>query len=132
MTTQDENKELVREAFRPWERGDSRPFFDLIADDVAWTVIGSTPASGKYASKQAVIDQAFGPLLERLEGPLKTRFIDIAADGQKVFLRFQSTGIAKTGLHYDRTYCFAMVMHDGRIVEIVAYLDTDLLAKVFS
>jgi ketosteroid isomerase-like protein len=132
MTTAEDNKRLVAEAFRPWEEGNSRPFFDLIADDVAWTVIGSTPASGKFASKQAVIDQAFGPLLEHLEGPLKTRFIDIAVDGDKVFLRFHSSGVAKTGLHYEQEYCWAMVMRDGRIVEIVAYLDTDLLARIFA
>jgi ketosteroid isomerase-like protein len=40
--------------------------------------------------------------------------------------------MAKTGLRYHQVYCFAMVMRERRIVEIVAYLDTDLLAKVFS
>lgn len=132
MMTPDDNKHLVREAFGPWEQGDSGPFFDLIADDVRWTVIGSTPVSGLYSSKQALLDQAFHPLLDRLEGPLKTRFIDVAADGDKVFLRFESTGVAKTGVHYDQVYCWAMVMRDGRITEIVAYLDTDLLARIFA
>ena len=62
MSTPEENKRLVRDAFRPWEEGNSGPFFALIADDVAWTVIGSTPASGVFPSKQAVIDKAFGPV----------------------------------------------------------------------
>lgn len=132
MATGDENKRLVREAFRPWEQGDSGPFFDLVADDVHWTVIGSTPASGVYQSKQALINTAFGPLLGRLNGPLMTRFVDLATDGDKVFLRFESSGVAKTGLRYEQVYCFAMVMREQRIVEIVAYLDTDLLARVFS
>lgn len=132
MATTDDNKQRVREAFRPWEEGNSGPFFDLIADDVTWTVIGSTPVSGVYHSKQALLDRAFHPLLDRLAGPLKTRFIDIAADGDRVFLRFESAGVAKTGLHYDQVYCFAMVMRDGRITEIVAYIDTDLLLRVFS
>ena len=132
MTTPDDNKQLVREAFRPWEQGDSGPFFDLVADDVVWTVIGSTPVSGVYRSKQALLDKAFLPLLDRLDGPLKTRFVDIAADGDRVFLRHESTGVAKTGQHYNQVYCFAMVMRDGRITEIVAYLDTDLLSRVFA
>lgn len=132
MATGDEDKRLVREAFRPWEQGDSGPFFDLVADDVHWTVIGSTPASGVYESKQALINTAFGPLLGRLNGPLMTRFVDLATDGDKVFLRFESSGVAKTGLRYEQVYCFAMVMREQRIVEIVAYLDTDLLARVFS
>jgi ketosteroid isomerase-like protein len=132
MAASDDNKRLVREAFRLWEEGDSGPFFDLVADDVHWTVIGSTPASGVFESKKALVDAAFGPLLERLEGPLTTRFVDLAADGDKVLLRFESSSMAKTGLRYHQVYCFAMVMRERRIVEIVAYLDTDLLAKVFS
>jgi hypothetical protein len=68
----------VREAFRPWEAGDSGLLFALVADDVRWTVIGSTPASGVFESKQALVNAAFGPLLERLEGALVTRFVDLA------------------------------------------------------
>ena len=95
-------------------------------------MIGSTSVSGVYRSKRALLDKAFLPLLDRLDGPLKTRFIDVAADGDRVFLRHESTGIAKTGLRYEQVYCFAMVMRDGRITEIVAYLDTDLLRRVFA
>ena len=89
-------------------------------------------ASGVFESKHALIDGAFGPLLERLDGPLTARFVDLAADGDKVFLRFESSGVTKTGLRYDQAYCFAMVMRDRQIVEIVAYLDTDLLVRVLS
>jgi ketosteroid isomerase-like protein len=131
MSNSDENKRLVIQAFQPWEQGNSSPFFDLIADDVTWTVIGTTAASGVFHSKKEVIDRAFGPLLRRLTRPLTARFVDIAADEEKVYLRFESTGIAKTGIHYKQAYCFAMVMRGGRIIEIVAYLDTDLLARIF-
>ena len=67
----------MREAFRPWEEGDSGPFFDLVAEDVRWTVIATTAASGAFESKRALIS-------------------------------------------------------DRRIVEITAYLDTDLLARVLA
>lgn len=121
---------MVREAFRPWEEGDSGPFFDLVAEDVNWTVIGTTPASGVFESKQALIDGAFGPLLERLGGRLVTRLIDVSADGDKVFLQFESAGVTTDGIDYQQVYCFAMRMSDRRIAEITAYLDTDLLARV--
>src|SRR5690606_30584470 len=42
MSTE-ENRNLVAQAFAAWERGDSKPFFDIVADDVTWTVIGTTP-----------------------------------------------------------------------------------------
>jgi uncharacterized protein len=132
MTPTENNKQLVRRAFTPWEDGDSGPFFELIADEVTWTVIGSTPASGVYHSKQALIDGAFGPLLDKLEEHMTTSLVDIVGEGEKVFLRFTSSGTTKTGLGYDQTYCFAMILRDDRIVEIVAYIDTDLLRRVLS
>ena len=132
VTSEDANKVRVREAFRSWEQGDSGPFFGIIADNVTWTVIGTTPVSGVYRSKQALIDGAFNPLHARLERPLEVQFVDVAADGDRVFLRFQSTGVTKNAVHYDQVYCLAMLVRDGVIVEIVAYLDTELLAKVFS
>ncbi|MES0885277.1 nuclear transport factor 2 family protein [Roseibium sp. SCP14] len=132
MTQTDSNKQLVRQAFQPWEQGDSGPFFDLVADDVKWTVIGSTPVSGVYHSKQDLIDRAFGPLLKKLEGRMTTRLVDIAGEGEKVFLQFTSYGVTKSGLKYNQTYCFAMVVRNDRIAEIVAYIDTDLLRRVLA
>jgi ketosteroid isomerase-like protein len=120
----------VREAFRPWQEGDAGPFFELVAEDVRWTVIGTTAASGVFESKQALIDGAFGPLLKRLDGPLVTRLIDVAADGDKVFLQFEGAGVTTDGIEYQQVYCFAMRMNERRIVEITAYLDTELLARV--
>ena len=132
MTTEgsERNRQLVAEAFAPWERGDSGPLFELIADDVRWKVIGTTWASGIYESKQDLIDQAFGRLLEVLDHHLVTKLHDLSVDGDKVFLEFESHGMAKNGVPYDQEYCWAMKMRDDRIVEIIAYLDTDLLVSV--
>ncbi len=132
MSTTEKNKRLVREALRPFEDGDSGPFFDLIAEDVKWTVIGTTPASGVYRSKQEMFDRSIEPLMDRLEDGLKTKFVDMVGEGDKVFLRFEASGVAKTGMPYDQAFCWAMVMRDGRIVEIVDYLDTDLLRRIFA
>lgn len=125
-----EYKAIIRDAFRPWESGDSGPFFDLIAEDVTWTVIGTTELSGVYHSKRDLIDHAFGRLMDRLSGALTTRFVDLAVDGEKVFLRFTSSGVSKTGRRYDQVYCWAMVMRGRKIIEIVVYLDTDLLRRI--
>lgn len=126
----DDRLKTIRQAFESWEKGDQSPFFDLIDDDVTWTVIGTTQASGVFRSKQALIDNAFGPLLARLDGPLKVSFVDLASDQDKVFLQFTSSGRSRTGVAYDQSYCFAMLMNGARIVEITAYLDTDVLRRV--
>jgi ketosteroid isomerase-like protein len=98
----DDNRRAVREAFLPWEQGDSGPFFDLVADDVRWTVIGSTPASGVYQSKQALISRAFGPLLQRLGGRLVTRLVDIRGRRQGVPSAREQRRHLRAALHTSR------------------------------
>ncbi len=132
MPSADDNRRAVQEAFLPWEQGDSGPFFDLVADDVRWTVIGSTVASGVFESKQDLISRAFGPLMKRLDGRLVTRLVDITAEGDKVILQHESSGVTTDGIPYEQVYCFVMKMRDLRIVEILAYLDTELLARVLA
>lgn len=73
-----------------------------------WTVIGTTWATGVFTSKADLIDRAFGPLRDCLEGPLTTRFVDLAVDGDKVFLSFESVATGRTGGDYAQTYCWAM------------------------
>lgn len=132
MTVTDDNRRAVREAFAHWEQGDSRPFFALVDDDVRWTVIGSTPISGTYEGKRAFFAHAAGRLTDRLAGPLTAKVVDVSADGDKVFLQWEGTAVATNGAPYNQTYCWVLTMRDGRVVEAVAYLDTELVAAVLA
>ena len=55
-----ENKKLIHDAFRAWSGGDGAAFFNLLADDVTWTVIGSTAVSRTYKSKKEAQEQSNG------------------------------------------------------------------------
>jgi ketosteroid isomerase-like protein len=57
-----ENKKLIQDAFTAWARGDGMAFFNLLAEDVHWTVIGSTPVSRTYAGREAFVEGAVKPL----------------------------------------------------------------------
>jgi len=127
----DENRRQVADAFRHWEQGDSRPFFGLVADDVRWTVIGSTPVSGTYTSKAAFLEGAVGPLTGRLDGPLRATVTAVLADGDHVVLQWEGTAASRAGRPYDQTYCWVMRFGAGTIREVTAYLDTDLVSALF-
>src|ERR1700722_10412271 len=57
MSTTD-NRKLITDTFTAWSRGDGMAFFNILADDVRWTVIGSTPVSRTYSSKSAFVEGA--------------------------------------------------------------------------
>jgi uncharacterized protein len=126
-----ENKKLIREGFEGWARGDARPLFNLVADDVRWTVIGSTPVSKTYNSRHE-FRGALKAISERFTDDLKVVLRDVIADGDKVAVQFESHAKGKNGLAYDQTYCWVLRMADGRVREVVAYLDTELVTKLFA
>jgi ketosteroid isomerase-like protein len=127
----DENRQLITEAFAAWAEGDSRPFFRLVADDVSWTVIGTTSISGTFASKAAFVEGATGPLTRRLAEPIRANVERILVDGDHVVVQWRGRSASHTGVPYHQTYCWVLRLQDGRVVEAVAYLDTELVSAMF-
>ena len=126
-----ENQELIAEAFAAWEHGDYEPFFKVVAEDVRWTVIGSTPISGTFEGKQAFKDGAVLPLHERLARPIAATVLNVFGDGDHVILRWQGESEGTNGRPYHQTYCWVMRLAGGLVVEVTAYLDTGLVNQMF-
>lgn len=131
MSTQS-NGELIRTAFTSWEQGDSRPFFSLVADDVTWRVIGSTPVSGTYRSRSEFLGGAAGQLFERFAEPLVARVTAVHEAGDTVVLQWQGTSRGVNGRPYGQDYCWVMRLADAKVVDVVAYLDTALVDDMFA
>ena len=126
-----ENKKLVQDAFAQWARGDGAAFLSLLADDVHWTVIGSTPVSRTYTSKRAFLEGAVQPLGTKLAGAIQPTVRDILADGEKVALQWEGRATAKNGTIYHQTYCWVMRFENGKVREGTAYLDTELISQIW-
>ena len=129
MSTAD-NKKLILDAFNGWVRGDGS-VIDLFADDVKWTVIGSTPVSRTYKTKREFLDGAVRPLTEKLSGAIKPTLRAITAEDDRVVLEWQGQTSGKNGKPYNQTYCWVMQIQNGQIVEGIAYLDTELISNLW-
>ncbi len=122
-------RDLIADAFARWEAGEFSAVTDLMADDLQWHIIGSTPISGTFASRaefQAVVAR----LLERLDGPLQVSVRRMTADGDRVAVEFDSVAPVKAGGEYAQSYCWVLQVADGRIRSGTAYLDTALIDRV--
>jgi ketosteroid isomerase-like protein len=126
-----ENQTLIAEAFAACEHGDYHPFFKVVSDDVRWTVIGTTPISGTFEGKQAFLDGAVVPLHDRLAGPIQATVLDVFGDGDHVILRWRGESSSRSGRPYHQTYCWVMRLAGGLVVEVTAYLDTELVSAMF-
>jgi hypothetical protein len=126
-----ENKQIVEDAFAKWSRGDGAAFFTLLADDLRWTVIGSTPVSRTYTSKSAFLEGAVQSLGTKLSGAIQPSVRDLIAEGDKVVLQWEGRASGKNGTIYHQTYCWVMRFENGKVCEGTAYLDTELITQLW-
>ena len=59
--------ESVREIFKGLENGDGSAFFERVADDVDWIVMGTHPLAGHYRSKKDFREGTFAKLGQVLQ-----------------------------------------------------------------
>jgi len=125
------NSAYIREIFRHLESGDGKGFFEHVADGVDWTVEGTHPLAGRYHSKADFLAHTFeklGKVLPR-GAELHVQHVLISDDWAVVELESEAT--AKNGLRFDNRYCWVCRFAEGRIVEVRAYLDSALVARLF-
>ena len=126
-----ENKQVIQAAFDAWVGGDGAAFFNTLAEDVQWTVIGTSPVSRTYTSRQAFLDGAAKPLNAKLAGPIQPTVVDIIAEGDNVVLQWEGKATTKAGKPYNNSYCWVMRVADGKVREGTAYIDTALVADLW-
>ena len=121
-----DNETLVRAAFDAWRAG-TGTVFDLLADDVTWTVAGTSPMSGVYRGKQDFLDRAVTPITARLATPIVPEVEHVVAQGDAVVVVFRGTARTHDGGTYRNHFAWHMELEGGRIVRGVALLDTAAL-----
>ena len=126
-----ENKKLIQDVFAAWAGGDGMAFFNTLAEDVQWTVIGTSPVSRTYTSRQAFVDGAAKPLTAKLAGPIQPTVVNIIAEGDNVVLQWEGKATTKAGKPYNNSYCWVMRIADGKVREGTAYIDTELVADLW-
>ena len=122
-------KEIVRGMLAALSAGDAAGFLAPMADDVAFTLIGTTAFSGTRHGKQAVIDGVLTPLSERLEGGIRLTVERMIAEGDTVVSLSRGEAKTRDGREYNNTYAHVWRFAGGRVVEVREYLDTELVTS---
>jgi ketosteroid isomerase-like protein len=124
------NKDLLRHVYAEISKGNVQPLLDSLADDVEWTIIGSTALSGTSRGKQEVIDKLLRPIRARLaDGPIVFQPERFIAEGEYVVMQAQGRATALSGKPYNNTYCIVCRIVDGKVKQMVDYIDTELITS---
>jgi uncharacterized protein len=124
------NKQLLRHVYAEISKGNVQPLLDSLADDVEWTIIGSTALSGTSRGKQEVIDKLLKPIRARLaDAPIVFQPERFIAEGEYVVMQAKGRATALSGKPYNNTYCIVCRIVDGKVKEMVDYIDTELITS---
>lgn len=125
-----ENKQLLKNIYDEMAKGNTKPFGDALADDVKWTLQGSTDWSKTYDGKDAVYRELLTPLFEKFADQYTTELVRMIAEDDFVSVEFKGRVTTKTGKPYNNSYCYIFRFENGKVAEITEYFDTELVSKV--
>lgn len=127
------NRKTVATAFEAWANGTGN-VFDILSDDMVWTVTGVGGVAGAYEGKQRFMTELVEPFAARIEHPLKPIVRGLWADGEVVLVYFDGQALGIDRKPYVNTYLWIFRMLDGEAVEVTAFLDntayTDFLRRI--
>src|SRR5262245_27992564 len=124
-----ENKQLMQDIFSELAKGNGKPFVDSLADDICWTVTGTTRWSKTYRGKQAVLTELLGPLVSQFADQYTYTAHRFSAECEYVVVECRGRVTTKSGKTYNNTYCWVCRIAEGKLQELTEYMDTELVTK---
>ena len=109
-----ENKEIIRNMFAELSKGNADAFLNTLADDVNFTLIGSTKFSGVFKGKQEFVEKVLAPLGAQLENGLTMHVENLIAEGDNVVLQGHGESMTKSGKAYNNTYAQVFRLENGQ------------------
>jgi len=132
MSEQD-NTQIVKEAYAAFKRGDIPAILNMLADDVKWFLPGPTdiiPVAGRRHGREEV-GQFFSALDQNQEAKEFEPQAFIAQDDKVVALGHYVWHIKSNGRQYASDWAHVFTLRDGKVVGFQEYYDTNVCADAF-
>ncbi len=124
--------ETVRALFAHLAGDHPERFFDRVADDVRWTVLGTHPLAGVYPSKAAFRAGTFARLATLFDAPLRLATRAVFVDGDTAIVELSADATTKHGVRFDNDDCWICRFDGDAIVEVRADLDSAMVAEAIA
>ncbi len=121
------NKQLMQAIFNALATGNGKPFLNAMADDFCWVIPGHTAWSRRFEGKKAVQDELFRPLFAQFATQYTNRATRFVADDDIVVVECQGQVTTIKGRPYNNNYCYVCRLQDGKLKELVEYMDTQMM-----
>jgi len=124
-----ENRALMQHVYAELANGNSRPYVEAMADDFRWIIAGSSAWSRTFEDKQSVLTGLFGALRATLADRVRVAATRFIAEDDLVVVEARGSNTTRAGVPYNNSYCMIYTLRDGKLKQLVEYMDTDLALK---
>jgi uncharacterized protein len=131
--SEQQNTQIVKDAYAAFGRGDIQSLIKACADDVEWVLPGEglIPQSGTYRGHGGV-----GRFFEKLAQSLEFSSFEprtFVAQGDTVVAQGYYRGKAKqTGKSFESEWAMAFTIRDGKVSKFREYTDTATIASAYA
>ncbi len=119
----------VETLFSNLANGHSERFLEHVADDIDWTLLGTHPLAGRYRSKAEFVSRTFARLGRIFTDKLRLVPQHIHIDGETAIVEMKGFATDLRGKSFDQTYCWVCRFSGTTIVEVRAYLDSEMMTE---
>lgn len=102
-------------------------FFERVADDVTWTVMGTHPLAGTFTDKANFVTATVDRLAPLMREGVHLQVVGLFVEGATVIAELQARSTTLEGAPYDNVLCWVCRFDACRIVEVRAYLDSAMV-----
>jgi len=121
----------VRDIFKSLGAGDGSEFLYPRCRQRRLDGEGTHPLAGHYQSKADFLTHTFEKLAQVLPQGTQLQVQHALASGEWTVVEMRSLATAQSGMRFDNRYCWVCRFSADKIVEVRAYLDSVLVARLF-
>lgn len=88
-------KAQIKDIFALLARGDAKAFYENVAEDVNWTVMGTHALSGIYNSKSSFLSMSASRIASALDGPMEMEIRSVIGGEVEEWAVIEMAAIAK-------------------------------------
>lgn len=125
------NTAIVRQALEDIGNLNIEGLLAIIADDIDFRLMGTSPFSRQINSKQGYLELV-GEVGSYLDGFIQLTVDELIPAGEWVIVRASGHAVMKaTGADYDNQYCMMWKLKDGKVVKLREYTCTKMIMEYF-
>lgn len=130
--TAESNKAFIREIFDRLNAGDPTLWLDRMADDVVFSIIGTTKFSGVFNGKQDFLTRAMGVMQTLIvPGSASLHIEKLIAEDDHVVMLASGKAMTRSGQEHNNTYAMIFRIDGDKIIEVKEFIDTALVDRIF-